>query len=120
MKKIILFLFVAFSLATYSQNDVYKDETKCYIAAQDFVKAKFKYSKEVKFVGNFFHETNGYGNAIVLGKVIAKNAFGVRSEYVYKIWLNHNGLDWTDKKNWTMTKLIIEDSATGKQQVFRN
>ena len=43
MKKIILFLFVAFSLATYSQNDVYKDETKCYIAAQDFVKAKFKY-----------------------------------------------------------------------------
>lgn len=120
MKRILVLLVVTLSLGAYSQNNTYLDKNKCYITAQDFVKMKLKFPKEAKFDKNVVHETNGYGSAIVLGKVTAKNGFGVMSEYVYKIWINHNGRDWTDIDNWSMERLILEDSSTKKQQVFDN
>jgi hypothetical protein len=121
MKKIVLLVFVAcLSLSLFAQADAYQSKYKAYIIAQDFVKQKFKYPKEAKFDSNVVHETNGYEKCIVLGKVTAKNAFGVHTEYVYKIWLEHNGKEWTDLNNWTYTKLILEDSATGEQSVFTN
>lgn len=119
MKKVLLVLFVlVLNAGVFAQSNVYRDKSKCYITAQDFIKQKLKYPKEAKFDRNVVHETDGYGSAILLGKVTAKNAFGIQSEYVYKIWLDHNGKDWTELRNWTMKKLIMEDVSTGEQKVY--
>ncbi|GHV27483.1 hypothetical protein FACS1894176_09440 [Bacteroidia bacterium] len=104
----------------FVQSDSYTNKNRAYITAQDFVKQKLNYPKEAEFNSNVVHETDGYGKCIVLGKVTAKNAFGVRTEYVYKIWLSHNGGDWTTLSNWSYSKLIIEDTKTQKQTVFDN
>ncbi len=120
MRKKLLLVLLLIPLFAHSQTNVYQDKNKCYITAQDFVKSKLKFPKEAKFDRNVVHETNGYGNAIVLGKVTAKNALGIQTEYVYKIWISHNGGEWTDSRNWTMTKLILEDSSSKEQAVFDN
>lgn len=119
MRKIITFIFLLFTLLVVSQN-AYNDKGKCSIIARSFVEKNIKYPKESSFNSSTVHSTDGYGKAIVLGKFTAKNGFGVKSEYGYKIWLEHNGRDWSDVSNWKYSKLIIEDAVTGKQQVIDN
>jgi len=119
MRKILFVLLLSMACTMIqAQSNAYADKNKCYITAQSFVKAKLKFPKEAKFDKNVVHETNGSGNAIILGKVTSKNAFGVQSEYVYKIWIKHNGKDWAEIRNWSMTKLILENPSTGEQSVF--
>lgn len=119
MKKILLVLLtLVISINVFPQAESYKDKNICSIKAEHFVKQKLSYPKEAKFNRKIVHETDGYGSATVLGKVNTKNAYGVKIEYVYKIWLTHNGKEWTDNNNWEMKKLIIEDSSTKQQYVF--
>lgn len=119
MKKLFLVAIMAmFCSVIFAQTDSYKNKNRAFIIAQDFVKKKLNHPKEAKFYNDVVHETNGYSNCIVLGRVDAKNSFGVTTSYVYKIWLNHNGKEWTDINNWVFTKLIIENSNTEKQSVF--
>lgn len=122
MKKRLLFASILLLTLSpsFAQSDAYRDKSKCFITAQDFVKSKLKYPKEARFDRSVVHETNGVGSSILLGKVMAKNAIGIQTEYVYKIWLSHNGKDWTDSRNWSMTRLILEDSSTNEQTVFDN
>jgi hypothetical protein len=118
MKKLFtltLMLSVAISLIA---KDYAASRSESYIMAQDFVKEKFKYPREVKFNRDVVHERDGYGKCIILGKLTAKNAFGVTSEYAYKIWLEYNGGSWDELKNWSYSKLIIEDAVTKEQQVY--
>ena len=116
----VLFLLVtlALSVGVYAQSNTYKDGGKCSIASPDFVKEKLNYPKTAKFNKSHVHEENGYQKAIVIAKLTAKNAFGVESEYVYKIWMTHNGGDWTEKENWKMTKMILENASTGEQKIY--
>jgi hypothetical protein len=108
------------SFSASGQSDAYKSKSKATIVAEGFVKEKLKYPKEVDFYGGTVHEENGYGKCIVLGKFTAKNSFAVKTEYVYKIWLSHNGKDWTGQSNWAYTKLILEDTGTGEQTIYDN
>lgn len=117
-KFIILAVMTVFCFIVFSQTDSYKNKNRAYIIAQDFVKKKLNHPKDAKFYSDVVHETNGYSNCIVLGKVDARNSYGANTSYVYKIWLNHNGKEWTDINNWVFTKLIIENSDTQKQSVF--
>ena len=119
MKKIVLITaLMCICILSFSQTDSYLKKFRCSIISEEIVRSKLKYPKEAKFNSDVVHETNGYGKAIVLRKFIAKNAYGVQSNYVYKIWLSHNGKDWTERNNWNYSKLIIENSDTGKQQVY--
>ncbi|HBB00737.1 MAG: hypothetical protein A2W86_11835 [Bacteroidetes bacterium GWD2_45_23] len=96
------------------------DGNKCAIISEDFVKSKLKFPLESKIkTSTHVHEVEG-DQAIVINKFTTKNAFGVTSEYVYKIWMNFNGGDWKDIKNWSYSKLIIENTATGEKQIFKN
>lgn len=117
MKKLLFVLVAMMPLLVLGQ-DASTNKNRAYITAQEFVKQKLKFPKEADFNNSVVHETQGSGKCTVLGKVTAKNAFGVRTEYAYKIWLVHNGKDWTEQSNWRYTKLILEDTSTGKQQVF--
>jgi len=97
----------------------YNNKNHAYIASQDYVKAYVKYPNTVEFLNTgVVHETDGYGKCIVLAKFTAKNAYGVESEYVYKIWLTDKGGDWTEKDTWECTKLLIENASTREQNIF--
>ena len=87
MKKLLLFvLLIVSSSIIYAQSDTYKKGSRCFIVSQDYVKSKMNYPKSVKFNRNYVHETDGYGDAVVLAKFSAKNSFGMEKDYVYKIW----------------------------------
>lgn len=118
MKKIIIFVFTFATFAVgLAQTNTYKERSKCFIASQDFVKENLKYPQEATFSNSYVHEINGYGNCIIIGQVTAKNAFGVKILYTYKIWMTHNGKEWTDQRNWKYSKLILEDEQ-GKQSII--
>jgi len=119
MKKVILLAVMAMVFGNLvAQSNSYMNKNRAYIIAQDFVKSKLKYPKDADFYMDVVHESKSYGTCILLGKVDAKNAYGMTTRYVYKIWLSHNGKEWTDKYNWKFTKLIIEDSNTQQQSIF--
>ena len=124
MKKVLflcmLFLVAFVSCIGPSNHDSTIDNgTRCSIMAEDFVKSKLKYPNEVRFnTDQFVHEVEGT-QAIVLNKFTAKNSFGVESNFAYKIWLSFNGGDWSDINNWSYSKLIIENSDTGEQEIYR-
>ena len=101
-----------------SLDQILNDGTKCAIMSEDFVKATLTYPKESKFkTSSHSHEVEG-GQAVVMNKFKKKNAFGVTSEHVYKIWMTFNGGEWNDINNWSYTKLIIENSSTGEQYQY--
>lgn len=121
MKKsflIFITLIVAFSNLK-SQTDSYSNGVRCKTISQDIVKENLKYPQEAKFSSSYVHEENGYGKCIVLGQVTAKNAFGVKSLYTYKIWMTHNGKEWSIRNNWELEKLILEDENK-KQTIIDN
>lgn len=94
------------------------DGRKCAIISEDFVKSKLKFPLESEIrTSAHVHEVEG-NQAIIINKFTTKNAFGVTSEYVYKIWMNFNGGEWEDVENWSYSKLIIENAATGEKTVF--
>jgi hypothetical protein len=113
MKQIILIFisFIVISNNTYSQNDTYKERSKCIVISKDIVKENLTYPEEAKFSTSFVHEENGYGKCIVLGQVTASNAFGVKTKYTFKIWMAHNGKEWAERRNWELEKLILEDES---------
>lgn len=99
-------------------SEIIYDGTKCAIISEDFVKSKMMYPRETKFkTSTHVHEVEG-NKAVVLNKFHSKNSFGVKVDYIYKIWMTHNGNDWTDINNWTMIKLVIESPSTGEQFTF--
>lgn len=86
------------------------DRNTSRVVAEHFIKQRLNYPAEAKFEGSTTkHEYLGGNRCTVLGKFETKNAFGVRSEYVYKIWLKYNGGEWSDFSNWENEKLKIEE-----------
>lgn len=115
MKRFFFLLFVGL-LFGCSSNKI--TDSKCFVMAQDFVKKRFSYPNEADFHYDYIFEVESEQNYIVLGKVTAKNAFGVKSDYVYKIWLSYLGGEWTSTTSWSSKKLIIENTVTREQFVY--
>lgn len=114
-------MFSIFTLSNlaFSQSDSYKDRSKCIVISKDLVKENLKYPQEASFSKSFVHEENGFGKCIVLGEVTASNAFGVKTKYTFKVWMTHNGKEWTTRNNWEMERLILEDES-GEQSIVDN
>lgn len=51
-------------------------------------------------------------------KVFQKFSSGGQ-EYVYKIFIQYKGGDWSDINNWSCGTLTIENVATGEQKIFK-
>lgn len=101
-----------------SSSNILYDGTKCAIISEDFVKSKMNFPKETKIkTSGHVHEVEN-GKAVILNKFTTKNAFGVEIEYVYKIWMSFTGGEWEDIENWSYSRLIIENTATGEQYEF--
>ena len=117
MKK-ILFLMVAL-VAMIACDDLKQPSfTKAAIKSESFVSVRMKYPAEVEFDGDYRGCETGPNEYNVLQKFTAKNAFGVKSSYIYKINMLFKGGEWTEQSSWTYDKLIIEDLQTGEQYKF--
>lgn len=88
--------------------------TRAAITAQDFVKQKFFYKCNFSDRDIRGEQTSVRNRWNVLQKFTCKKD-GVERQYVYKCILQYNGGDWTEKRNWTLITLIVEDVNTGKQ-----
>lgn len=113
IKLLLLLFFIPFYL--FSQS-----ESGAMIVSEKYVKSVLKYPSTAKFPAfSQVVEKDGFGGKyIVLGKVKAKNAFGVQAEMVYKVWLTYKSGDDSDKSSWDCTKLILQDVDTEKSSVF--
>lgn len=118
MKNLLLAVMLLCSVSVFAQIDASKDKGKCVVTAEKFVKSKLKYPNTADFKLGTVHETDGFRKAIVMGKLTAKNAFSMETEYVYKIWMMHKGNAWDELSNWKLNKLVLENVNTGKQEVF--
>lgn len=120
MRKIISFLFGFSFIVVCSScgNGTASDEanlTRAAIIAQDFVKSNFASDCD-------FSDLDIRGEAIenVPGRFKVLQKFtssreGYEQEYVYRIYIQHYGGDWTDVKNWDYGQLTIENTSTHKQ-----
>lgn len=102
MKQLFSFLLFFGLLLGCSDNEI--TDSKCFVVAQDFVKERLSHPLEADFQSDFIFEVESDHNYIVLGKVSTKNAFGVKSEYAYKIWLRYLGGEWTSPTAWSCKK----------------
>ncbi len=122
MHKIISFIFgfcfivVCSSCGngTASQSDE-ADLTRAAIIAHDFVKSNFASDCD-------FSELDIRGEAIenVPGRFKVLQKFtssrdGYEQEYVYRIYMQFYGGEWSDIHNWDYGQLTIENTSTGKQ-----
>lgn len=109
----IFFAFIV-SMGVYAQS-----KSSAMVISEDFVKSVLNYPSTAKFpFGSQTATEESYGKYVILGEVNAKNAFGVQSEMVYKIWLEYKSGDWQNMDSWICEKLILEDRSTRKQSVF--
>ncbi len=91
-------------------DDLANDKSKCIIASESFIKKNFNYPEETEFERmGVTHEYLGNEECTLLGKVVAKNAFGVKTAYIYKIWLKYKGGDWSDDNSWEQKKIVLEE-----------
>ena len=115
MKSFIIICFCLLSNFVFSQS-----ESGAMIVSEAYVKSVLNYPSTAKFKSfSQIVEKEGWDTYIVLGKVSATNAFGVKSDMVYKIWLKYKSGDDTKKSSWICPKLILEEEGSGKQHVFR-
>lgn len=80
------------------------------LMSKDFIKQDLTYPDEAEFSSlDCNSETNADGTYTVLRKVTAKNAFGVKTTFVYKVLLRYNGGIGVDKNNWTLIDMQSEE-----------
>ncbi|MBQ6037320.1 MAG: hypothetical protein IJL37_01455 [Bacteroidaceae bacterium] len=118
MKAKILFIFLLF-LGSFTLYSCLDDEggsiTRAAIMSEDIVKEKMRYPAEVDFEGDRRGSETSTDTYTVYQKFTAKNGFGVKVSYVYKITMKYKGGDWTERSNWDYSNLVIEDVSTGEQ-----
>ncbi|MDR3140893.1 MAG: hypothetical protein LBU37_04100 [Tannerellaceae bacterium] len=109
MRLLLLFFLFTFSTSIIAQ-DYASERSKSCVIAENFVKRNLKYPKEASFsLLTTIHESIDYRKCTVLGKVTTKNAYGVKIEYIYKVWLEYLGGDWSDINNWKQLKIVFEE-----------
>ncbi|MGG5599319.1 hypothetical protein ACPDHJ_05895 [Myroides sp. C8-3] len=105
MKKIIA--LILFCILLYSCGEDTPDP--CFIS-KEFIKHDLKYPEEAEFsIADCNKENLSSDTFVVLRKVIAKNAFGVKTAYIYKVTLKFNGGITSDKNNWELIEMRSEE-----------
>lgn len=92
--------------------------TRAAIIAQGFVKSNFASDCDFSNL-DIRGEAIDYtpGRFKVLQKFTSSRE-GYEQEYVYRIYIQHYGGEWTDADNWDYGQLTIENTSTRKQFVY--
>lgn len=83
------------------------------IIAQDIIKSEFNSNCDFDDMDIRGEETFVENRFKVFQKFSADG-----QDYVYKIFIQYNGGDWSDKNNWSYGTLTIENVLTGEQKIF--
>ncbi|MGL6037546.1 MAG: hypothetical protein ACRC0E_01460 [Soonwooa sp.] len=87
-----------------------KSEPNACLMSEDFIKKHLNYPAEAEFpMLDCNVKSDGNGNYTVLRKITAKNAFGVKSEFIYKVEMYYNGAIPEDINNWTLMNIKSEE-----------
>lgn len=79
--------------------------------AEEAVNKKLKYPDEANFE-KLSKDCSKEGDTyVVMGLVTAKNAFGVRTKYVYKVEMTFIGDDYFMYHNWNIKRVRLEKYA---------
>lgn len=109
-------MLILLSLVSISCDDSNKSSfTRAAIISEEFVSPRMKFPAEVEYDGDYRGSETSTNEYDVFQKFTAKNSFGVKSSYIYKIHMIYKSGDWSDKNNWTYNSLIIEDVSSGEQ-----
>lgn len=80
------------------------------VIAEDFIKRDLRYPAEAEFsILECVRESQNDGSIMVMRKFTAKNGFGVKSEYIYKLYLNFKGGEEYNKNNWELISMEGEE-----------
>lgn len=94
-----------------SRNTSYQSvEINPCVMSEDFIKKDLRYPKTADFsMFDCSHEQNSDGSYTILRKVGAKNAFGVESEFIYKITIAFTGGNQYDINDWILIRMQSEE-----------
>lgn len=85
-------------------------EPNACIMSKDFIKEDLKFPNEAEFSSLDCNvQKEGSDLYTVLRKVEAKNAFGVKQSYIYKVTLKFKGGITVDKNNWEVIAMRSEE-----------
>lgn len=116
MKRLYFLLFCLLGLFVCSCDDSNKATfTRAAVISEGYVTQRLRFPEEVDFNGDYRGSETSKNEFDVYQKFTAKNAFGVKVSYVYKIHMIYKSGDWSDINNWTYDNLVIEDVSTGEQ-----
>ena len=103
MKKLLLIAGLAMLSAC-------SDKPNACVMSESFIKQELNFPKEASFPMLDCNTTdNGGGNYTVLRKISAKNAFGMETEYIYKLELYYKGGVEVDQNNWELKSIRSEE-----------
>lgn len=96
-----------------SSSDEGANLNRAAIIAQDIIKSEFNPNCDFDDMDIRGEETFVENRFKVFQKFSADG-----QDYVYKIFIQYNGGDWSDKNNWSYGTLTIENVLTGEQKIF--
>lgn len=101
------------SAYTTDDEDTGANLNRAAIIAQDIIKSEFNTNCDFDDMDIRGEETD------VADRFKVYQKFSVDGQdYVYKIFIQYKGGDWSDKNNWTYGTLTIENVLTGEQKIF--
>jgi len=84
-------------------------DASCVIAI-DFIKKDLRYPAEAEFsIFDCVRESQNDGSIMVMRRFTAKNGFGVKSEYIYKVYLYFKGGEKYNINNWELISIQSEE-----------
>jgi hypothetical protein len=88
----------------------YQSSDNVCLNSEDFIKQDLNYPSTADFsIFDCSVDNNSDGSYTIMRKVGAKNAFGVESEFIYKVTLGFTGGNDLDIKNWKLINLRSEE-----------
>ncbi len=111
MKKLVLITLMLVALVGCTADDQ-PNLNRAAIMAQDIVTSNFAADCDFDDMDIRGEETTP-GSFTVYQKFTTAKYPG--DEFVYRIYMEHHGGDWTEASNWSHSGLIIENRITGQQ-----
>ena len=112
MKKTILMIVAIMAMLLMSCGSDQPTLRSAAIMAQDIIKSEFAADCDFEDLDIRGEETSP-GSFTVYQRFTTKKYPG--DEFVYKIYMDYHGGDWTEASNWSHRGLIVENRITGEQ-----
>lgn len=96
--------------------------SKAYVISQEFVKEHASYPETTNFpLLDYVWEPSEVNSreGTLIATFTAKNAYGTKIKYAYKMFIKHITGDWRDKHNWRYSYMVVENASTREQKVYK-